>query len=338
MRRLVGLPLPPIGVGLGPLLPAPSVCPSGSASPSTRCASQGGPTTPPRFRLYVTRRALRSKPGSSSCASERRADPRRGLAARLRASGDEPPLAVTDPQAWLVTRGFDAWNHHGAAGAAAWLSEWVVLEDPPGWPDGGRWSGREAAIDRLERVTAELGGRWIHVADAQSFGEEVLVTGPAFGPGPDGQACWDLSPGRRGPAGGNHASAGFPSARGGSRVTRDTRRGGKPIRISGGRAGTGGTDPRARGARNVALSARQKSGARSRRRRRRPFPRALQVFGQGVRVGWAGRRRGVALLGGCVLLRRFASGLLRAAARRSSWSIKAPHRWGRPGTGRGALA
>lgn len=176
MRRLVGLPLPPIGVGLGPLLPRPERMYFSFGEPidTRRFAGRADDAAAVQAVRDETRAAIEA--GIEFLRSERRADPRRGLAARLRASGDEPPLAVTDPQAWLVTRGFDAWNHHGAAGAAAWLSAWVVLEDPPGWPDGGCWSGREAAIDRLEHVTAQLGGHWVHIADAQSFEEQVLVT------------------------------------------------------------------------------------------------------------------------------------------------------------------
>jgi 1-acyl-sn-glycerol-3-phosphate acyltransferase len=176
MRRLVGLPLPPIGVGLGPMLPRPERMYFWFGEPidTLRFAGRADDAAAVQAVRDETRAAIEA--GIEFLRSERRADPRRGLAARLRASGDEPRLAVTDPQAWLVTRAFDAWNHHGAAGAAAWLSHWVILEDPPDWPDGGRWSGREAAIDRLEHVTAELGGHWVHVADVQSFAEQVLVT------------------------------------------------------------------------------------------------------------------------------------------------------------------
>jgi len=176
LRRLVGLPLPPIGVGLGPLLPRPERMYFWFGEPidTLRFAGKADDEAAARTVRDETRAAIET--GIEFLRSERRADPRRGLAARLRASGDEPALAVSDPQAWLVTRALDAWNHHGAAGASAWLSPWVELEDPPGWPDGERWPGRQAAIDRLEQVTAELGGHWIHVDDAQSVGEEVLVS------------------------------------------------------------------------------------------------------------------------------------------------------------------
>jgi len=175
-RRLVGLPLPPIGVGLGPLLPRPERMYFwfGEAVDTARFAGRADDEAAVRAVRDEARTALEA--GIEFLRSERLADPRRGLAARLRASGDEPRLALTDPQAWLVMKAFDAWNNHGAGGAAAWLSDWAVLEDPPDWPGAGRWPGRAAAIDRLEQVTAELGGRWVHVAGAKSYGEEVLVT------------------------------------------------------------------------------------------------------------------------------------------------------------------
>ena len=176
LRRLVGVPLPPIGVGLGPLLPRPERMYFWFGEPIDTLRFAGKTDTEAAVRTVRDETRAAIEAGIEFLRSERRADPRRGLAARLRASGDEPALAVRDPQAWLVTRGLDAWNHQGAAGAAAWLSRWVTLEDPPGWPDGERWSGRQAAIARLEHVTAELGGHWVHVDDAQSFGEEVLVS------------------------------------------------------------------------------------------------------------------------------------------------------------------
>jgi len=95
--------------------------------------------------------------------------------ARLRAEPGEPALAVSDPDAWFVTKAFDAWNTAGTAGAAAWCSRWVVLEDPPGWPGAAHWRGREAAIERLDEVTTGLGGHWAEVTDARSVGDEVLV-------------------------------------------------------------------------------------------------------------------------------------------------------------------
>jgi 1-acyl-sn-glycerol-3-phosphate acyltransferase len=188
VRRLVGLPLPPIGVGLGPLLPRPERLYFWFGEPidTRRFAGKTDDGAALRAVRDETRAAIEA--GIEFLRGERQADPRRGLAARLRASGDEPPLAVKDPDAWFVVRGFGAWNEHGAASAAAWMNRWVELEDPPGWPNGGRWSGRQDAIERLQDVTAQLGGRWVHVADAQSFGEEVLVSMDLrSGRGPEGK-------------------------------------------------------------------------------------------------------------------------------------------------------
>jgi 1-acyl-sn-glycerol-3-phosphate acyltransferase len=175
MRRLVGLPLPPVGVGLGPLLPRPERLYFwfGEAIDTARFDGRDEEDAARAVRDR-TREAIEA--GIEFLRAERLADPRRGLAARLRANADEPPLASSDPDAWFVVRGLDAWNDSGPAGAAAWLSSWVELDDPPGWPGGGRHVGRDVAIRRLAQVTAELGGRWVHVVEARSSGEDVLVS------------------------------------------------------------------------------------------------------------------------------------------------------------------
>jgi 1-acyl-sn-glycerol-3-phosphate acyltransferase len=186
MQRLVGLPLPPIGVGLGPLLPRPERLYFWFGEPidTSRFAGRADDDAARAVR-DETRGAIER--GIEYLRAERQDDPRRGLAARLRASADEPPLARRDPDAWFVVRGLDCWNELGPASAAAWLSRWVELEDPPGWADRRRSSGRDAAIQRLDELTTELGGRWVHVVDAQSFGEEVLVSlDLRSGRGPEG--------------------------------------------------------------------------------------------------------------------------------------------------------
>ena len=186
MHRLVGLPLPPLGVGLGPLLPRPERLyfwfgePIDTSTFAGRADDDAGRAVRDETRTAIER-------GIDCLRAERRRDPRHGLAARIRAGADEPSLATRDPDAWFVVRGLGAWNESGPAGAAAWLSRWVLLDDPPGWPDWRRSNGRDAVIRRLEEVTTQLGGRWVHVADAESFGEEVLVSlDLRSGRGPEG--------------------------------------------------------------------------------------------------------------------------------------------------------
>jgi hypothetical protein len=70
----------------------------------------------------------------------------------------------------------DAWNSQGFAGAAAWCSRWVQLEDPPDWPGASVWRGRDAAIARLEEVSAGLGANWAEIGSARSVGDEVVVS------------------------------------------------------------------------------------------------------------------------------------------------------------------
>jgi SnoaL-like protein len=108
--------------------------------------------------------------------AERERDPQRGLLPRLWHEAHElPQLAANDPDAWLVTRAFEAWNEHGAAGAAAWMSRWVELSDPPEWPDTGTWRGRDRALARLEEVTFELGATSAQMTEARTIGDRVLA-------------------------------------------------------------------------------------------------------------------------------------------------------------------
>ena len=175
MKRLVGVPLPPVGVGLGPMLPRPERLYFWFGEPidTTLFPGRSGDDAAATAVRDQARDAV--KRGITFLQAERDADPRRGLAPRLRSTSDEPRLAERDPDAWFVMRGLDAWNHSGPAGVAAWLNRWVVLEDLPDWPESGHWHGRDTAIARLEEVTTALGGQWTHVRSAQSFGEEVLV-------------------------------------------------------------------------------------------------------------------------------------------------------------------
>lgn len=175
MKRLVGVPLPPIGVGLGPLIPRPERMYFWFGEPigTARFGGRGEDDAAAATLRDETRTAVEA--GIGFLRAEREADPRRSIAARLRAEPAEPGLAVTDPDAWFVTKAFDAWNTAGPAGAAAWFSRWAVLEDPPGWPDAGVWRGRDAAIERLDEVTTGLGAHWAQVTDARSAGDDVLV-------------------------------------------------------------------------------------------------------------------------------------------------------------------
>ncbi|HMD56724.1 MAG TPA: lysophospholipid acyltransferase family protein [Solirubrobacteraceae bacterium] len=175
MKRLVGMPLPPVGVGVGPLLPRPERLYFWFGEPIDTAAFAGHSDDDAAARAVRDLAQEAVERGITFLQAERDADPRRGLARRLRWTSDEPPLAQSDPDAWFVVRGLDAWNHSGPASVAAWLNCWVVLEDLPDWPDSGEWHGRDAAIARLDEVTTVLGGRWVHVRHAQSFGEEVLV-------------------------------------------------------------------------------------------------------------------------------------------------------------------
>lgn len=176
LERLVGVPIPPLGVGLGPLLPRPERLYFWFGEPiETAClAARRDQDAAAREVRDLARAAVED--GIAFLRSERAADPRSALRARLRSAAEEPPLADSDPRAWFVLRGLDAWNRGGPEGAAAWLSRWVLLVDPPGRPDAAQWRGREATIARLAQVTGELGGRWLHVTDAASHGEEVLVS------------------------------------------------------------------------------------------------------------------------------------------------------------------
>lgn len=175
MKRLVGLPLPPITRGLGPT-PFPR--------PERLYFWFGEPIETERFSTaegHASARELRDEVrdavenGILRLLQERKADPRRGLRARLRSGGD--PLELPDdPKAAFVTRAFDAWNVAGAEGAAAWLARSVELTDPPEWPDSDTWHGRDAALTRLEDVTTTLHGSWAKVTSIRTMGDQVLVS------------------------------------------------------------------------------------------------------------------------------------------------------------------
>jgi 1-acyl-sn-glycerol-3-phosphate acyltransferase len=178
MRWLVGVSLPPLALGIGHTpLPRPERLYFwfGELIETTRLAGrQDDDATACALRDEV-RDAVRM--GIRMLLAERDRDPRRGLIARLRSASDAPPrLAASDPDAWLVTRAFDAWNTTGPAGAAAWCSRWVELEDPPDWPGSAVWRGRDATIARLDEVTKALGANWADISSARSVGDDVVVS------------------------------------------------------------------------------------------------------------------------------------------------------------------
>ncbi len=116
------------------------------------------------------------KAGIQVLLAERERDPQRGLLTRLWHQVHElPQSAANNPDAWLVTRAFEAWSEHGVAGAAAWMSRWMQLSDPPEWPGAGTWRGRDRALARLEEVTSELGATSAEVTEARTIGDRVLA-------------------------------------------------------------------------------------------------------------------------------------------------------------------
>ena len=162
MRRLVGVPLPPIPKGLGPtLVPRPERLYFWFGEAIETTAYQD-----PRDLRDDVRSAVHD--GIARLQSVQAADPERHLHLRRRKPVGLPDIAHQDPDAWFVRCAFDASSRSGPRGAEAWLSRWVQLVDPPAWPGSSTWNGREAAIARLEQVVAQLGGGWIEVLDAHS--------------------------------------------------------------------------------------------------------------------------------------------------------------------------
>ena len=173
ISRLVGLPLPPIAHGIGPtLIPRPERLYFWFGDPIDTVRFEGRAEDDDAARRLrdEVRRAVQS--GIEFLLSEREADPRRGV---IRRALRMPTRPVADPEAHFVARAFDAVNEAGAETAAAWMSRWVQLEDPPGWPGEGVWRGRAAAIARMDEVIAGLGASRVDVEDARSVGEGVLV-------------------------------------------------------------------------------------------------------------------------------------------------------------------
>jgi len=173
MKRLVGMPLPPLGVGLGPMVPRPERLYFWFGEPiDTRPLRRGGDAAARALRDQ-TRTAVES--GIRLLRVERDADPHRPLAARLLRPQTGADAAPGDSRELFVSAALSAWNVAGAGGAAPWLASDVVLDDPPGWPRAARWRGRNAVIERIDEVTAELRGRWAEVVRTSTAGDEVFV-------------------------------------------------------------------------------------------------------------------------------------------------------------------
>ena len=119
IRRLVGLPLPPLVRGVGPtLLPRPERLYFWFGDPvdTSSYGAAGNDDAAARTVRDEVRAAVEE--GIRTLRSEREHDPHRGLLPRLRHEEHElPELATADPDAWLVTRAFEALNEHGAASA-----------------------------------------------------------------------------------------------------------------------------------------------------------------------------------------------------------------------------
>ncbi len=176
MRRLVGVPLPPLVRGIGPtLLPRPERLYFWFGEPVDTGGYGDAGDDDAAARTVRDEVKAAVEEGIQTLFSEREHDPHRGLLPRLWHEEHElPQLATSDPDAWLVTRAFEAWNEHGATGAAAWVSRWAQLTDPPEQPGARTWRGRERALARLEQVASELGVSSAEVADAHTIGDQVL--------------------------------------------------------------------------------------------------------------------------------------------------------------------
>jgi 1-acyl-sn-glycerol-3-phosphate acyltransferase len=177
MRRLVGVPLPPIarGIGVSPL-PRPERLYFWFGQPVDTGRYRGAGENDAAARAVRDEVRAAVQAGIQLLLAERERDPQRGLLTRLwHEAGELPQLAGNDPDAWLVTRAFEAWNEHGVAGVAAWMSRWVRLTDPPEWPGAGTWRGRERALARLEEVTSELGATSAELTEARTIRDRVLA-------------------------------------------------------------------------------------------------------------------------------------------------------------------
>jgi ketosteroid isomerase-like protein len=113
--------------------------------------------------------------GIATLMEERERDPRRGIVSRLLPRPAES-RAEADPNAYFVTKAFEAWNESGPEGAAAWLATEVELIDPPRWPGSSTWVGRQAAVVRLEEVSRELRASKAEILETKTLAGKVLVS------------------------------------------------------------------------------------------------------------------------------------------------------------------
>lgn len=187
MKRLIGLPLPPVvrGIGLTPL-PKPERLYFWFGDP---IETHKGRPNDAAARLLRDEVKASVERGISLLLDRRESDPDRGISKRILRLGEHlPRLAETDPQAWFVIKAFDAWNEQGPDGAAAWMSPWVQLTDPPRWPDTGTRRGRDAVLKRLKEVTEELGADRVESVEARSAGDAVIVSFALRGDSPSASA------------------------------------------------------------------------------------------------------------------------------------------------------
>jgi len=173
-QRLVGVPLPPIVHGLGPTpIRRPERLYFWFGEPIDT-ARFGGEATDASARVLRDEVRDSVESGIAFLHEQRERDPKRHLLPRLRGTGAPAP-ALDAPQAALVRAASDAWNERGPAALAPFLSPWVVLEDPPNWPDRSEWRGRESALARLDEVTRAFGGRWVETTRVGGSDEDLVV-------------------------------------------------------------------------------------------------------------------------------------------------------------------
>jgi 1-acyl-sn-glycerol-3-phosphate acyltransferase/ketosteroid isomerase-like protein len=171
--RLVGLALPPVARGIGPtLIPRPERLYFWFGEPIDTARFHGRAEDDGAARQLRDEVRMAVESGIEFLLAERDTDPQRGVIRRLL---HVPAAPGADPDAYFVARAFDAMNEGGAETAAAWMSRWVELADPPGWPGGGVCRGRDAVIARLDEVIAELGAAHVDVEDTRTVGEGVLA-------------------------------------------------------------------------------------------------------------------------------------------------------------------
>jgi 1-acyl-sn-glycerol-3-phosphate acyltransferase len=110
MRSLVGVPLPPISRGIGlTLLPRPERLYFWFGEPVDTSRHGGAGDDDAAAREVRDKVKAAVEGGIQTLLSARERDPHRRLLARLRHGERElPRVAVADPDAWLVTRAFEA--------------------------------------------------------------------------------------------------------------------------------------------------------------------------------------------------------------------------------------